>query len=102
MEKGTQTECNIEIREAAMLQLLTTKVDTDDDKKDVIIENGLRPPILPKLNASLCRKPFNQIAFIGKCYKCGCTGHSQRFCPLRYCSRCGTYGHSSISCKNPN
>lgn len=36
--------------------------------------------------------------FWGKCFLCGCVGHSQRYCPLKYCSKCGTYGHSMVTC----
>ena len=36
--------------------------------------------------------------FWGKCFLCGCVGHSQRYCPLKYCSKCGSYGHSVITC----
>ena len=36
--------------------------------------------------------------FWGKCFLCGCIGHSQRYCPLKYCSKCQSYGHSLITC----
>ena len=36
--------------------------------------------------------------FWGKCFLCGCVGHSQRYCPLKYCSKCGAYGHSMVTC----
>lgn len=38
--------------------------------------------------------------FWGKCFLCGCIGHSQRYCPLKYCSKCQSYGHSLITCVN--
>lgn len=39
--------------------------------------------------------------FWGKCFMCGCVGHSQRFCPLKYCTKCQTYSHSVVTC-SPN
>ena len=39
--------------------------------------------------------------FWGKCFMCGCVGHSQRFCPLKYCTKCQQYSHSVVTC-NPN
>ena len=36
--------------------------------------------------------------FWGKCFLCLCSGHSQRFCPLKYCQRCDDYGHSIVVC----
>jgi hypothetical protein len=39
--------------------------------------------------------------FWGKCFMCGCVGHSQRFCPLKYCTKCQMYSHSVVTC-SPN
>ena len=35
-----------------------------------------------------------QTPFFGQCFLCKQSGHSQRFCPLKFCRICRTYGHS--------
>ena len=40
----------------------------------------------------------NMSQFWGKCFLCQCSGHSQRYCPLKYCQRCDDYGHSIVVC----
>lgn len=36
--------------------------------------------------------------FLGYCYFCDCSKHSQNYCPIRYCHFCKSYGHSIRVC----
>ena len=92
-----------EVRAAALIQLDTAH---SEEKKHVhvptetiVIEEGLIPPKFPPTRAYLFNhRNFSNLQFYGVCYICGCVGHSQRYCPLKWCTKCSTWGHSPSTC----
>lgn len=68
----------------------------------IVIEEGDEPPQFAASKAYLFNTQFSQVRFFGRCFLCGCPGHSQRYCALKYCAHCDQYGHSIVCCGRQN
>lgn len=68
----------------------------------ILVEEGKEPPQFAASKAYLFNTQFSQVRFFGRCFLCGCPGHSQRYCALKYCAHCDSYGHSMICCGRQN
>ena len=100
-------EKNNGIERAAMLQIVAAEgddaVQNDEEHSTTFIEDGLEKPVFFTQKAYVFNQKFSHNAFYGRCYLCGCPGHSQRYCSLKYCAACDTYGHSPLTCPDyPN
>jgi len=68
----------------------------------ILVEEGKEPPQFSASKAYLFNTQFSQVRFFGRCFLCGCPGHSQRYCALKYCAHCDSYGHSIVCCGRQN
>jgi len=68
----------------------------------IIVDEGKEPPQFSASKAYLFNTQFSQVRFFGRCFLCGCPGHSQRYCALKYCAHCDSYGHSMVCCGRQN
>ena len=64
--------------------------------KESIVHSTKRTPHNMGLQQST--GPLQYVSFFGRCYHCKCSGHSQKYCPLRICKQCKQYGHSELAC----
>jgi hypothetical protein len=64
----------------------------EEQKCDYIIENGTDKII------DFSKEIHDIPSFMGYCYYCDYSKHSQNYCPLGYCSICNTYGHNFKVC----
>jgi hypothetical protein len=90
------------IERAVLIQMHTMDVsEGTKDPDNVEIEYGNERPIFPTGKSLLYNKKLGLGLglFYGRCFLCGCAGHSQSYCPIKYCARCNTFGHSQITCE---
>ena len=76
--------------------------DVDCPTNTMLVEEGDEPPQFAASKAYLFNTQFSQVRFFGRCFLCGCPGHSQRYCALKYCAHCDEYGHSIVCCGRQN
>ena len=106
-EASSRSAATEDIEAAAMIQIETVGDDSsaeattatpDTDFEGTRIDPGEEPPVFFRQKAYIFNRKFSSATFFGRCFLCGCAGHSQRYCPLKYCAACDEYGHSVVCC----
>ncbi len=107
VSSSMQKEAITEMEKAVMIQIHSmddpSQSITTQDENNIEIEYGNEKPVFPTSKVELYNKKFGlgMGLFYGRCFICGCAGHSQSFCPIKWCQKCHQYGHSQTNCNNP-